>query len=216
MLADVQSQYQNKNKEFSNVLLEEGKKISTKRDEADTLDKQIKALSRLHAEERKILETEASKSLSDITVQLLKEKADNVAERDKMTAQVEELRQFEIDEADLDRKAAELAERLREETGLAEAKKKEYELEAAENDAQMIDKLSEGKEIENERKLYEKEKKTGIYELESNKFENQKTIDVTRKQTQEFQQKNKGNYRFIKKVTCRLQYQETLYRSTSR
>ena len=68
------------------MLLEEGKKISTKRDEADTLDKQIKALSRQHAEERKILETEASKSLSEITVQLLKEKADNVAERDRMTA----------------------------------------------------------------------------------------------------------------------------------
>ena len=92
MLADVQTQYQSKNKEFSNVLLEEGTKISLKRNEADALDEKIKTLSRTHAEERKILETEAAKSLAEVTAELLKEKAEVAAERDKLAEQVEDLR----------------------------------------------------------------------------------------------------------------------------
>lgn len=140
-----------------------------------------------------IIETEAAKAQSDLSINLIKQKETAQAEKDKLAKQVQDLHQFEQDEADLDRKAAELAERLREETGMAEAKRKEQELEVADYEEAMHSKIVEGQEIEGERRKLEQERRAGTYELEKNKIENQKTIDYTRKLTQKLHDTNKGS-----------------------
>lgn len=193
-MRSTQNDYGFKKNEYSTTLIGEESKISQKRNELEKIDSDLKNLFKNHYEKMKVIETEGNKKLVDHTTAAMREKQAVIMERDELARKVQDLHDFEKQEDDLEREVAELAEKLRDETGKAEAEKKKYQMEHEAHLADMNEKVSQMEEIGQERHQLEHERRTGTYQLEKKKIENQKTIDQTRKATQNLADKNRGRF----------------------
>jgi len=220
LLAEVKREaekYKREKDRLARILTDEEAKIADKRAEISNLDSLIRENRDMHVQTLKDLEVVTGKEYTEIKKRLDDEKARVDAINSDLKARVDIIDDFEKNESEYLKTLADLKEQL----GI-ESKKIEVELEAQAEQRRMHHeamqvKVDEERTVEKQRTDLENDRKTGMWELERDKVEDQKGIDETRKLSQKLSDKHREvHLQALVSKDCLAEYQTLNYKQAKK